>query len=217
MRPPVAVIAEQQRIGALQRLDPQQRVDRQRGHPCQLHAIFAAERFRPEKRAIRQGQFGKVPCVGVLGIEAAGVAFEPAPFQLKSLRQRGRNEIGLLQDRAIAVDRNVGVEIEIGVNRSKDQQLGGVNVETVAQPGAFTGESGDAATLQCTVFQVGNLRLGIQDQRDIGVVHQRAAEEPAVFSRTVNGRPDFGGFAVFQHQLHFFDGLLLSVDYFSLA
>ena len=155
--------------------------------------------------------------MGVLGIVTACVALEAAPFHLHPFRERGGHKIGLLQRSTVTGYRNIDVQVEIGVHRSENQQFCRINVEVVAQFTPCCSVAGNTPRGEFIVVEVGNIPLGVKNNGNVRVVHQRTAKETGRFCRAVNSSRCFSGFTGFQHLLHLFDTFLLIADCFRLT
>src|SRR6266498_296021 len=121
--------------------------------------------------------------MGVLGINPAEVALELPHFCLKPFRQGGGYGKYFLQAYLVIVKRDVRIQIEVGVDRRKDEKLaailGWTEIEPIARVLAKGGETRYAAVRQLAVAQARGIDKRIEQQGDVRIGEGAAAEKAA--------------------------------------
>ena len=123
MGPVFRVGAEQLVVLALQRFDSQLKVEGKIREPGHLDALFPSHAFRPHERPVIERCVDEIPCMRMLAVDAAEAALELPSLDLKAGGQGGSNEIGFLQLRPAFRDGDVGVKVQVRVDRREDETV----------------------------------------------------------------------------------------------
>ena len=152
----------------------------QRREVCKLDTRIRPP-FLADHRSIVQRNVDEIPCMGMLGVDAAEATLELPSLDLQAAGQGGSYEIGFLQLRPAFRNGDVGVKVQIRVDRREDEQLRGFEGEPLVDSHGNVREPGDRSRIQFLLIQVRTVKERIDDQREIRIRHRGTAEDAGQF------------------------------------
>jgi len=179
MRSGPCVLAEEEAIFPLQDLGSKQGIDGKRGKIGELNPFFSSKPFISQEGTVRQGYVEKVPCMRMLGIQPTKVALELASLYLEADWKSCSDGKCLLYAYSVLVNRQIGVQVEIGIDRCKHEKLRLSQVKAFVPVQSVGGEAGYPAAFLFVTFKARLIGKGIEDKRNVRVSHKRATEEAA--------------------------------------